>query len=62
MSACPICKRPALPRTENRAFPFCCVRCKQIDLGEWLDEKYRVPTDDSPSELAGGRFSLEEES
>ena len=29
--------------------PFCSVRCQQIDLGRWLDEKYGVPyegTDD----------------
>lgn len=28
---------------ENPAFPFCCGRCKLVDLGNWLDERYRVP-------------------
>lgn len=23
-------------------FPFCSERCKLIDLGLWLDEKYRI--------------------
>ncbi|MEK6621777.1 MAG: DNA gyrase inhibitor YacG [Planctomycetota bacterium] len=23
-------------------FPFCSDRCKLIDLGAWLDEKYRI--------------------
>jgi uncharacterized protein len=43
MPTCPICKRTAALRGENAAFPFCSARCKQIDLGHWLDEKYRVP-------------------
>jgi len=30
--------------------PFCCERCKLIDLGEWASECYRVPVaDDAPS-------------
>jgi endogenous inhibitor of DNA gyrase (YacG/DUF329 family) len=40
---CPICRKPALPRTENAAFPFCSARCKLLDLGKWLGEEYRVP-------------------
>jgi uncharacterized protein len=23
--------------------PFCCTRCKMIDLGNWLNETYRIP-------------------
>jgi len=40
---CPICRRPAAPRSENPAFPFCSPRCKLVDLGKWLGEEYRVP-------------------
>jgi uncharacterized protein len=40
---CPICGRPALPRAQNRAYPFCSDRCRLIDLGKWLGEEYRVP-------------------
>jgi uncharacterized protein len=44
MARCPICDRPAPPRTENASFPFCSPRCKQVELGKWLKEEYRVPT------------------
>ncbi len=47
VTRCPTCEHPSAPRStpqgENRAFPFCSARCKMIDLGKWLDEKYRVP-------------------
>jgi hypothetical protein len=29
-------------REENPAFPFCAERCKLIDLGNWLNESYRI--------------------
>jgi endogenous inhibitor of DNA gyrase (YacG/DUF329 family) len=48
MPSCPICERPSPPREHNAAFPFCTARCKQVDLGHWLDERYRVPTSDAP--------------
>jgi len=47
MAGCPICGKDARPRTENRFAPFCCERCKQVDLGKWLNEEYRVPTHES---------------
>ena len=28
----------------HRYRPFCSARCKQIDLGEWASEGYRVPS------------------
>jgi uncharacterized protein len=42
-SLCPVCKKEALPRPKNPAFPFCSPRCRLIDLGKWLGEEYRVP-------------------
>ena len=46
MSICPICGKEVTPRSANNpAFPFCNPRCKSIDLGKWLNEEYRVPTD-----------------
>ena len=43
---CPICGTPAV-----EAFrPFCSRRCADIDLGRWLKEGYRVPTDEAPGE------------
>lgn len=40
---CPVCRKPARPRAENRSAPFCSDRCRLIDLGKWLGEEYRVP-------------------
>lgn len=40
---CPTCGKPVQWRPENKYRPFCCERCKLIDLGEWATEKYRVP-------------------
>lgn len=39
---CPICGKPA--RVEHK--PFCSKRCADIDLGKWLGEGYRIPTDE----------------
>ena len=37
---CPICKKRVLFGTAE--FPFCSERCKQIDLGMWANEEYRI--------------------
>ena len=39
--ACPICGKPVAGDAPTR--PFCCVRCKMVDLGRWFTERYRVP-------------------
>ena len=46
---CPICKKPVKapdPSTPKhlRFFPFCSNRCRVVDLGEWLNPDYRIPT------------------
>lgn len=41
---CPACGGPSLYVPANRFRPFCSERCKQIDLGAWADERFRVPT------------------
>jgi endogenous inhibitor of DNA gyrase (YacG/DUF329 family) len=53
MSACPICKKAVKARAENKCFPFCSERCKQIDLGKWLSEEYGVAAEDEG--LADGK-------
>jgi endogenous inhibitor of DNA gyrase (YacG/DUF329 family) len=49
--ACPTCGK-SVPWTPESAWrPFCCERCKLIDLGAWAAEEYRVPSvedDDEP--------------
>lgn len=41
---CPSCgARVRPPREDDGSFPFCSARCRTIDLGKWLDERYRIP-------------------
>jgi endogenous inhibitor of DNA gyrase (YacG/DUF329 family) len=37
---------------ELPTFPFCCERCRLIDLGRWIDGKYVVPGAAAPSGTA----------
>jgi endogenous inhibitor of DNA gyrase (YacG/DUF329 family) len=39
---CPQCGGDALWAPENPWRPFCSERCKQIDLGAWASESYRI--------------------
>jgi endogenous inhibitor of DNA gyrase (YacG/DUF329 family) len=32
--------------------PFCSLTCRLIDLGAWLDERYRIPGPELPGESA----------
>ncbi len=49
---CPICGKPVTASHQ----PFCSARCRDIDLGRWLKESYRVATEEPPEEEpeAGG--------
>ena len=37
---CPICATSVAGSAET--YPFCSERCRLVDLGKWLDEKYRI--------------------
>ncbi len=50
---CPICKRDVLPRAHNPAFPFCSLRCREVDLGKWLGEEYRIAGDSTDADDDG---------
>jgi len=39
---CPICNSPAVAAFH----PFCSRRCADVDLGRWLKEGYRIPTEE----------------
>jgi len=39
---CPTCGKEHQWDSTNRFRPFCCERCKMIDLGKWANEEYRV--------------------
>jgi endogenous inhibitor of DNA gyrase (YacG/DUF329 family) len=40
---CAICKKPVeMDRSKNPFIPFCCERCRTIDLGKWLNGDYVI--------------------
>ena len=47
---CPSCGKPVNWNAENPWRPFCSERCKLIDLGGWIEERYRIPDSDRHSE------------
>ncbi len=41
---CPICKKTIEDAPQDFGpRPFCSARCKMVDLGNWLNEAYRIP-------------------
>lgn len=44
---CPTCKNEHQPAS-IRLGPFCSSRCQLIDLGQWLNEEYKVPDSATP--------------
>ncbi len=40
---CPQCSGDSVFAPSNRWRPFCSERCRQIDLGAWASESFRVP-------------------
>ena len=52
---CPICRNNSIsPHT-----PFCSRRCSQLDLGNWLNEAYFIPTHDFQHEPYEEKLSIE---
>jgi hypothetical protein len=48
---CPTCGRTFAAEASD-SMPFCCERCRLVDLGRWLGEQYSVPVerDEEPPE------------
>jgi endogenous inhibitor of DNA gyrase (YacG/DUF329 family) len=46
---CPTCDKKFDP-VGSKALPFCSDRCRQIDLGRWLNESQRLPVFGSPDD------------
>ncbi len=40
---CPGCGGPSVYASSNPFRPFCSERCKNIDLGAWANEDFRLP-------------------
>ncbi|MBZ0132089.1 MAG: DNA gyrase inhibitor YacG [Rhodocyclaceae bacterium] len=45
---CRTCGKPVAWIPENAFRPFCSERCRNIDLGAWAAEEYRVPEQNKP--------------
>jgi endogenous inhibitor of DNA gyrase (YacG/DUF329 family) len=68
---CPICHKTVKVSLQEQSeeakyFPFCSRRCKLVDLGGWLDAKYKIISElrsqesdkpaDIPSETSSGKW------
>lgn len=40
--SCPHCHKDVEWKSENTYRPFCCERCKMIDLGDWAEENHKI--------------------
>ena len=40
---CPGCGGPSVYGPSNRFRPFCCERCRNMDLGAWASERFKLP-------------------
>lgn len=52
--ACPSCGGPSPYSPDNAWRPFCSERCKQVDLGAWASEGFRVPAEAPPEDAHFG--------
>ena len=50
---CPQCGGDSLWSPDNPWRPFCSERCKQIDLGAWASDAYRIPVQETNEGDAG---------
>lgn len=41
-ATCPICDKETELGSSNPYRPFCCKRCRLIDLGQWINESYSI--------------------
>jgi endogenous inhibitor of DNA gyrase (YacG/DUF329 family) len=48
---CPTCGAKVTWSEQEKYRPFCSLRCKQIDLGAWAEEKYTIPAITPPEEI-----------
>jgi hypothetical protein len=50
---CPICSKPIVSEIAGKSstFPFCSVRCRQVDLFRWSKGEYRIADPLAPQEF-----------
>ncbi len=58
--SCPNCGGDSIYAISNPFRPFCSQRCKNIDLGAWASESFRMPVNSMPEDQltdTDGEFS-----
>lgn len=56
---CPGCGGPSIYAASNPYRPFCSERCKNLDLGAWASESFRVAEEAPPADDAIGPGKLQ---
>ena len=56
---CPGCSGDSVYATANPYRPFCSERCKNLDIGAWAAEHFRVPAEAPPDEQPFGDARLQ---
>jgi endogenous inhibitor of DNA gyrase (YacG/DUF329 family) len=56
---CPICQKVLEDAPADFGpRPFCSTRCKMVDLGNWLNESYRIPVAHEPTSSESDDLTL----
>jgi len=50
IAACPQCGASTRLDASNLWRPFCCERCKLIDLGDWLSGRHALPVTETETD------------
>ncbi|MCK5893801.1 MAG: DNA gyrase inhibitor YacG [Endozoicomonadaceae bacterium] len=58
---CPNCGKTVTWKTENRFRPFCCERCRLIDLGAWAKEEHKISGDSQFDDIMNSDLNRESE-
>lgn len=56
---CPACGGDSVYASGNPFRPFCSERCKNMDLGAWASESFRLPTEAPPDDQPYGDAKLQ---
>lgn len=56
---CPTCGGDSVYAPSNAFRPFCSDRCKNIDLGAWASEGFRMPAPDLSEDHVNGEDPLQ---
>lgn len=56
---CPTCGGDSVYAPSNAFRPFCSDRCKNIDLGAWASEGFRMPAQDLSEDHVSGEDPLQ---